>query len=156
MFGKNILISIFLTLIFSACAQPKYITESSLENTDSETVQETKIDCSLTFARSGLCLYWYWEKKTTSIDKGSLIFKTYELNTLDQTPVEVDHEQIPNLILWMPSMGHGSSPTKVDRLDVGTYRASNVFFIMPGEWELKFQIQSGTEITDEAKVQILF
>jgi hypothetical protein len=156
MFGKNILISIFFTVIFSACAQPKYATELGLDSNETKNAQEQKIDCSVTFSKSGLCLYWYWEKKPTSTEMGSLIFKTYKLNTLDQTPVEIDPEQSPNLILWMPSMGHGSSPTNVARIDVGTYRASNVFFIMPGEWELKFQIQSVSEMTDEAKVQTLF
>jgi hypothetical protein len=155
MSGKNFFVSIFTVFIFSACAEPKYVKESGLDNS-SQTAQEAKVDCSVSFANSGLCLYWYWEKKPTSSDMGSLIFKTYKLNALDQTPVEVDAVQIPNLILWMPSMGHGSSPTKVNRVDVGTYRASNVFFIMPGEWELKFQIKIGTEITDEVKVNITF
>lgn len=44
------------------------------------------------------------------------------------------------LVLWMPSMGHGSAPAKVADLGSGQYMATNVFFIMSGEWELWFKI----------------
>ena len=67
-----------------------------------------------------------------------MIFKVSRTNIFDGSPVLTDIA-FPTLILWMPSMGHGSSPTRVERLDTGTYRASEVFFVMPGEWELKFE-----------------
>ena len=67
----------------------------------------------------------------------------------------IEIEDKVSVVLWMPSMGHGSTPTVVQRLDVGTYRASEVFFIMPGEWDLKFQLKTGSEVTDEALVQIV-
>ncbi len=87
---------------------------------------------------------------------GSMIFKTYRLSSYDQSAIEVDAVSVPQLILWMPAMGHGSSPTTVTRIEVGTYRASNVFFIMPGQWELKFQVKEGSEIKDEAIIPITF
>lgn len=73
-----------------------------------------------------------------------------------QTPIEKDMESLPQLVLWMSSMGHGSTPSQTQRLDVGTYRASNVFFIMPGDWQLKFQIKNGNELLDEAQDSIIF
>lgn len=56
---------------------------------------------------------------------------------------------IPNIQieLWMPSMGHGSVPTKVQYLDGGIYLASNVYFIMKGEWEMRFKWPS--EVTGQ-------
>jgi hypothetical protein len=42
----------------------------------------------------------------------------------------------------------------VDRVDVGTYRASDVFFIMPGEWDLRFQFSEDNQVIDEAVAQI--
>jgi hypothetical protein len=47
-------------------------------------------------------------------------------------------------------MNHGSSPVFTSLEDTGTYRAKNVFFIMPGEWEIKFQIKEGNQVVDEA------
>lgn len=84
------------------------------------------------------------------------MFKFYRLNTYDSSSVEIDAASVPEAVLWMPSMGHGSTPTAVTRLDVGTYRASNVFFIMPGEWEIKFQVKDGVTLKDEAVVSLTF
>jgi hypothetical protein len=53
-------------------------------------------------------------------------------------------------------MGHGSTPTTTTRVDVGSYRVSNVFFTMPGEWELRLQAKNGTEVLDEANISINF
>jgi hypothetical protein len=154
MFGKSCLI--FILIIFvSGCARPKYIEVTNSDTTD-ETTVESKNECKTSFLRSSLCLLWYWENRPNSQSMGSLIFKIYRLNLLDQTPIEVDPLYTPELILWMPSMGHGSTPTQIQRIDTGTFRAQRVFFIMPGEWELKFQIKNESEIMDEAKINILF
>lgn len=145
-----------LILFFSlGCAQPKYVTESEQTSTGQQTT-ESKVNCGIQFSNSKYCLSWFWENKPTSTNQGSLIFKIYRLNAFDQTAIQLDSAEIPQLTLWMPSMGHGSTPTETQRLDVGTYRVSKVFFIMPGEWDLKFQIKSGSEVTDEAVVQIVF
>ncbi len=49
-------------------------------------------------------------------------------------------------------MAHGSVPITITRLDLGTYRASNVFFVMPGDWEIHFQSKQGEEVKDEVVV----
>lgn len=142
-----------LLLFMSGCARPRYVREDNSANPQS-TAQENKANCHVTFQNSGFCLLWYWEKQPTSKEAGSLIFKTYRLNILDETPIEMDTTSVPQLILWMPGMGHGSTPTQTERIDVGTYRSSSVFFIMPGEWELKFQIKEQNMVVDEAKTDI--
>lgn len=54
-----------------------------------------------------------------------------------------------DVVLWMPSMGHGSAPTQVERmldsegnLAAGRYRVRNVHFIMGGEWEVRIELTS--------------
>ncbi len=155
MFGR-LIFTFFVSFFLLGCAQPKYVKDSGRGNSDQTTEEGTKPECSHQFLHSNLCLIWYWEKIPSSQTEGSLIFKTFKLNLLDQTPVETDPLFIPQLILWMPSMGHGSTPTQVQRIDTGTFRAQKVFFIMPGDWELKFQIKNGSEILDEAKVNLTF
>ncbi len=39
--------------------------------------------------------------------------------------------------LWMPSMGHGSSPVKLASIGVNKYKVSEAFFIMTGEWQVR-------------------
>lgn len=153
MFGKLFLL---MSLVFlQACAQPRY--ENVIQNPNEgmgSGPQEKASACQLKFNNSGYCISWSWEKTPTESDKGSLIFKIYRGNLYDDTLVMIDPVSTPKVILWMPSMGHGSSPTKVERLDVGTFRANEVFFVMPGDWEIRFQIKEGANITDEAIVSL--
>ena len=53
-------------------------------------------------------------------------------------------------------MGHGSSPTHVEKVDLGTYSVNNVFFVMPGEWEIRFQLIGPQQVADEIIVPIRF
>lgn len=147
-----------LALIFLlfGCAQPKYVNKLNSEN--GSVHEEKKSNCDIVFTKSKMCLSWKWEEKPTSSEMGSLIFKTFRLNNYDQTAIQIDpifeQTSVPQVVLWMPSMGHGSSPTNTIRLDVGTFRVSDVFFIMPGEWQIKFQIKNGEEVLDEAQVAV--
>lgn len=144
-----------LVVLFSlGCAEPRYEIVNSEANPGETLGQAAEADCTVRFNVSGHCLSWKWEKKPTASESGTLVFKTYRPNLFDGTPVQVDADVA--LILWMPSMGHGSAPTTVSRLDVGTYRADEVYFIMPGEWDLRFQIISENAVKDEAVVQIVF
>lgn len=61
-----------------------------------------------------------------------------------QTHRAVDLADDVDVVLWMPSMGHGSAPTQVERaidsngnLVIGTFNVRNVHFIMGGEWEIQ-------------------
>lgn len=157
MFSKYVVLFLgfALGLLFFSCAQPKYISEAD-STTAGQQAAGAKANCDIQFSSSKYCLSWFWENKPTASAEGSLIFKIYRLNAFDQTAIQLDSQELPQLVLWMPSMGHGSTPSVVQRLDVGTYRATEVFFIMPGEWDLKFQLKTGSEVTDEALVQIVF
>lgn len=45
------------------------------------------------------------------------------------------------VILWMPSMGHGSSPVKLEQTGVNHYQVTQAYFIMPGEWVVRLQFK---------------
>lgn len=143
---------IMATVLLVACAKEKLPPTS--QDPVRPALSERTTDCSVRFKKSGVCLSWNWEQQPTSTASGSLVFKTYRANLLDQTPVQVDLESAPQVTLWMPSMGHGSRPTTVNPIDIGTYRASDVFFVMPGKWEILFQIKSGETVLDEAVVSV--
>ena len=70
------------------------------------------------------------------------------LDQNDQTRA-VDPVATPFILLWMPSMGHGSSPVKIERLDVGVFKASEIFFIMPGPWDIRYQLKDGSDVIEE-------
>ncbi len=58
-----------------------------------------------------------------------------------------------NLKLWMPNMGHGSFPTSINELSEGVYEVTEIFFTMPGKWNLHFQLLLSNE---EIKEEILW
>lgn len=146
-------VTILFASLLVSCAQPKYLSSAATPS-GQKTQNQAEADCSIQFQPSKLCIAWWWETKPTSEQEGSLIFKVYRASSFDKTPIAVDTTFIPAVTLWMPSMGHGSSPTTVNKLDTGTYRASSVFFVMPGQWEIRFQVKDGNNIQDEAVVSL--
>ena len=53
---------------------------------------------------------------------------------------------------WMPAMGHGSSTPTVTAQGGGVYLVTEVYFYMPGVWELRTSISGAT--TDHATLQL--
>lgn len=137
--------------LLTACADPTYLPSSQATGQNQE---QNAGKCAVQFKNSGICIDWKWEKIPTESEMGAFLFKTYRLNTADESPVPMDQVSNPQIVLWMPSMNHGSSPVTTQKEDIGTYRALNVFFIMPGEWEIKFQIKDGNQVLDEAIVTL--
>ena len=138
---------LFLALLLASCANPKYASSDPLAGTD----QGTRLSCQARF-RAGPCVSIAWEKLPTEEEFGSFVFTVFREGA---TPAP---EDLPNVsvVLWMPSMGHGSSPVTVTRLDTGTYRASSVFFTMGGDWEIRFQVKAGSNVQDQANLPLRF
>lgn len=68
-----------------------------------------------------------------------------------------------NVVLWMPSMGHGSAPTQVvpavdanGILIPGTFLVKNVFFMMGGDWEIRVTLTDaeGNQETQSFAIQL--
>ncbi len=58
--------------------------------------------------------------------------------------------------LWMPSMNHGSSPVKVLRESAGVYFATQIFFTMTGDWEVRFQLKQGRTLLEQSVESYVF
>ena len=45
---------------------------------------------------------------------------------------------------WMPAHGHGSPETpQVSETEAGRYQVTNIVYSMPGEWELRIDVDAG-------------
>lgn len=53
--------------------------------------------------------------------------------------------------IWMPGMGHGSFPVTLEKIADGVFLASEVFFTMPGYWDIHFQVFDGEALKEEVK-----
>jgi len=159
MFGKNVLFLGVVCFLFLGCAQPKY---ENGNGTGSEIGRQAQgQSLGLSFANAGMQMAWRWEKDPIGTEEGILLLRTYKASTLDGLPEPTDVTGALTMKLWMPDMGHGSSPTTVERLlDAsgqivpGSYRIKGIYFIMPGLWEMIFEIQEGGVIRDSAKITL--
>ena len=57
--------------------------------------------------------------------------------------------QSVNVELFMPDMGHGTSPVQVKRLDQKHFQVSDAYFVMPGMWSVNIEV-----VTTEGPVTI--
>lgn len=141
--ATNLPTLLLILLVLTACAKPNYV--DGLEG---------KIDgvtgvCGFVFSSENLCLKTQWTQKPTESTYGEMILSFVDRSDPSRP---VDPVAEPVIVLWMPSMGHGSSPVKIERLDVGKFRASEIFFIMPGPWDIRYQLKNGSQIVEE-KIQ---
>ena len=165
---------ILLNFTLIGCAKPKFLkstptTTESLttanapdnlapdeENRESQQPPTTiSSTCQQIFTQSRICLEWEWIKTPTASEPGILEFKTFNLETANTVHQFVDLENLPKVTLWMPSMGHGSTPTKTTRIIQGHYRCEKVFFIMPGAWQIQFQFTNSQGQKDETIVNLI-
>ncbi len=79
------------------------------------------------------------------------------LKSLSAEPLQISPSANLKLTLWMPSMGHGSAPTSSETVSLGVFKITQIFFIMPGEWELRFEVQDVEKqntLLDSARLKI--
>ncbi|MNL12420.1 hypothetical protein D3C87_1332870 [compost metagenome] len=92
-----------------------------------------------------------WEVQPTDEAASAFLLKFYSANTPE---VALDPQAKVTVVLWMPSMGHGSSPVTVTPVAPGVYRATNVYFVMPGAWEIRIKLKNDNNETAEV-VQVI-
>lgn len=102
----------------------------------------------LNFKKKGLSFSVTWEVGPSRGDN-KFIMRTWndDLGTMNgpyQAPQETLH-----VFLWMPSMGHGSTPVSIKTLSGGEFEISKVNFMMRGKWEIRFQLKNGNQVVDE-------
>ncbi len=135
---------LFLAILLTGCAQRNYADDSA--PTGGAGAGDRAPPCF----QSGVCITMAWETAPTESGFGSFTFQARRAGAA------VDLEPPPAVLLWMPSMGHGSSPVRVSTLAPGNYRAERVFFPMHGSWELRFQLKEGHEVRDELALPYTF
>lgn len=161
MIFKN-LAPILISAVLGACANPKEAAELSpmesrrVEANAGVNAGASSKTCDARFGTSGLCVTWAWDIKPTAEEAGSFVFEIGQIDSNDQAFVNVETDILPTVLLWMPSMGHGSTPVAVTREGAGRFRASQVFFVMPGAWEIRIQLKEGATVRDETVLDFTF
>ncbi len=125
--NKLILIPLF---IFLSCGK------SPLFNHTKESDKQNRISTRRdpTAIYPALSLEIQWLKGPRFYDESSLI-----LFIKDSKGELIDFSDEFEFQIWMPTMGHGSSPVKIQKLSQGIYKIIDIYFIMPGYWELQIK-----------------
>lgn len=109
--------------------------------------------CDARFNTSGNCLSIKWEKHPTVTDYGVFTFTVTRPNG-DFEPAFSTESM--NVRSFLPSRGVGSTPIQVKKLDHTTYRATNVYFSVRGDWQLIFELKDGSKVLDTSTVPYHF
>lgn len=136
-------------LFLVSCADPKYASPGGGTGP-----QEKSAGTRAEMPASNVSVWLTWEKLPAGQQFGSFVLKFGRENLGDKSPLPLEIEGDVSVVLWMPSMGHGSSPVKVEKLDTGTYRASKVFFTMPGDWEIRIQRNVNGAMVDQTVIAL--
>jgi len=103
--------------------------------------------CRFQFQNGALCADFVWIKEPSGGgDEGSakIYFWVKALPGAYSSPLFMNVD----VKLWMPDMGHGSQKVKVQQAKYpngqsmsGVYDATEVMFVMGGEWEIQLQLK---------------
>lgn len=107
-------------------------------------------ECPLAFPKSGLCASLTWDSPASSQAENSFVLRFWSKEGGSPAGPFRDADGTVAVQLWMPSMGHGSSPVTVTPHGGGAYAATRVFFIMPGAWDIRVQIKRGGQLLEQA------
>lgn len=91
-------------------------------------------------------------------DKGKALTLTFSGDAVTETTEEATLCSEPRAALaeaklWMPDMGHGSSPTSLTRGDEGCTKVADINFLMPGAWQIKVRFADGDHGVFDVQVQ---
>ena len=105
-------------------------------------------DSNVLLFTNGVQATFQWEKGPVSEEESILEMQLSRL--ADQSPV--DAYSVPVVSVSMPAMGHGSSPTSVQRmLDsdgnsiTGFYKVVGIYLVMKGQWDISLTLKNKDE-----------
>lgn len=132
-----ILLSCFFALV--SCGKSPLL----LKKPNQEIPGQNKFESDKTFQSTGHQINLTWLGPINSTVPGHFLLITKKNDVMSDLPAGF------SVFLWMPSMGHGSSPVTLKKLDTGIYDVSDVYFIMDGDWQIRIQLKNNETILEE-------
>lgn len=147
--SSKLTLGIISLSLLIACANPKEAPAPAAASTPP--AQQLTDSCALAFPQTGVCAQIVWEQPATDEQEGTFVI---HWKSLEDVSLHAELSLPVSVVLWMPAMGHGSSPVRIERFAHGHDRVSEVNFIMPGEWEIKIQLKDGSNVIEEVVQKI--
>lgn len=146
---KNLFFLLNALIALSACGVSPLLNHANAED-NKNNINVANENCPLDYPNAGLCAKIEWLVGPSGSGANSFTIKFWDKDTGAPAGPYVDPEHDVTVQLWMPSMGHGSSPVTVSKESTGIYKATNVFFIMPGDWDIRVKLVDGATVVEQA------
>jgi hypothetical protein len=146
---------ILLLFVLISCGKSPFLDESSSSknnaNQNINMSEQIELDLGIrdgqnsgensigTYEFTGI---WQVGPSTSGKNKMLIIIKDQSGNR-----AKIEHDL--QAFLWMPEMGHGSSPIKTTKIDDGIYELTNISFIMSGLWDMHFEFKYNDIVVEE-------
>jgi hypothetical protein len=141
-------IALIMSLSQFACARANYQDQTPL----AKEAKPGTTTCPLYFKTEDLCANYVWVAKPTEDAVGSFNLSFWK--RADSSAA--DPALALKVLLWMPEMGHGSSPVKLTKQAIGQYLVDGVFFSMRGDWQIRFQLKNAQAVIEEQIATVSF
>ncbi len=156
---RNLIPITSLVLALTACVDSPLLRHTNASHGTRDRLGQNDPRCPLSFPKAGLCASLIWETLPSDEARGSFLLRFWDAKTATEHGPYITPADSAFVKLWMPSMGHGSSPVTVapvtdsGNLPIpGMFRATEVFFVMGGEWEIWIQLRHEKTVREQAKV----
>ena len=126
------------------CGESPFINDE--KNPGDLVVARPSAESKLTLTKKNLIVHPFFRVGPSVGDENNLL-----IIITDKSSKAIDHSLDLRVMLWMPTMGHGSFPVTVTETSSGVFEASEIFFTMPGYWDVHFQIYENNNLIEEVK-----
>lgn len=154
---------LFLILTLTGCGVSPVLHHQNADAQSSTNERSTvESACPLSLPEHHLCAELTWDSAPNDQDAASFVLRFWnpKQGTRALGPF-IDPSAPPNVLIWMPAMGHGSAPITLKHAQdltgeniPGIYLGSAVYFLMPGAWEVHVQIKDATNEEAIEPIQI--
>lgn len=127
-------------VILAGCGDSPLLNHSDLDDRPGRTLGLL----SLSFTKLDLPFEMQWSNKCPNLTDGC----SYDLVFSKTIPLG----SALSAELWMPSMGHGSSPVEIQQVGPLHWLVSEAYFIMSGHWQVKMKLTLPNGTFDEVVV----
>ncbi len=154
------LVTAILACLFMGCIESPLFNHADASTSALNPVAQSE-KCPLEFTKSDLCASIEWVKNPTEEESGAFTLRFWSLSQGTESGPYIAPSNEVFVKLWMPSMGHGSSPVTIKpalntsgEIIAGVYDVSDVFFTMHGNWEIQVQLRQARKVIEQAKIDV--
>ena len=137
-----------LVIFLSACGESPLFSHYNADDMNPGGNKVATVSCPLSFSKSKLCGSIEWVTGPSE-EESVFTLKFWDSNEGSSKGPYLDPAHRVFVQLWMTSMGHGSSPVAIQKTTQGIYAVTKVFFIMPGEWDVRVQLKDGNVVFEQ-------